>query len=175
MGRGITGHEKPFEGATNSWLTPPDLIEALGPFDLDPCAASPRPFDIGTVNYTEADDGLARPWTGFVWCNPPYGPHVGQWLERMRKHGNGIALVFARTDTRAMQSALRGADTVFFLAGRLRFLRSTRPFESGGSAGAPSMLLGYGPLACEKLSNLSSQRAGIIYRSQEHRGGYRAA
>jgi hypothetical protein len=38
-GRGITGHEKPYEGATNVWLTPKDMIDDLGPFDLDPCAA----------------------------------------------------------------------------------------------------------------------------------------
>ncbi len=58
MGRGIAGHEKPFEGATNVWLTPRDIIDGLGPFDLDPCAADPRPFDIAATNYTEAQDGL---------------------------------------------------------------------------------------------------------------------
>lgn len=119
MGRGISGHEKPYEGSTNVWLTPKGLIDALGPFDCDPCAAEPRPFDIATVNYTEADNGLSKQWNGFVWCNPPYGPWVGAWLERMREHGNGIALVFARTDTKAMQTALHAADAVFFLAGRL--------------------------------------------------------
>lgn len=25
------------------WLTPPHILDALGPFDLDPCAPDPRP------------------------------------------------------------------------------------------------------------------------------------
>ena len=154
MGLGIGGHEKPHEGATNVWLTPKDLIDALGPFDLDPCAADPRPFDIGTVNYTEADDGLSKLWVGYTWCNAPYGPWIGRWLDRMREHGNGIALVFARTDTRAMQSALQAADAVFFCwqvevspgrsALQRRPLHGRRPQRParvwrGGSAEAPRL------------------------------------
>jgi hypothetical protein len=166
MGRGISGHEKPHEGETNIWLTPQDVVDDLGPFDLDPCAADPRPFDIGVTNYTELDDGLGKAWAGFVWCNPPYGPHVGAWLGRMREHSNGIALVFARTDTKAMQSALREADAVFFLAGRLTFLRSEAPFElARQNAGAPSVLLGYGVVAYERLLNYSKKRAGILYHN----------
>lgn len=26
--------------------------------------------------YTKEQDGLAQPWTGRVWCNPPYGREV---------------------------------------------------------------------------------------------------
>lgn len=138
-------------------------MDELGPFDLDPCAADPRPFDCATVNYTEADDGLSKPWRGFVWCNPPYGPWVGTWLERMRQHAHGIALVFARTETKAMQAALHAADAVFFLAGRLKFLRGKPPFDSDNNAGAPSMLLGYGTTARVKLLNFNSKRDGMLY------------
>lgn len=28
------------------WLTPPDILRALGPFDLDPCAPVNRPWDM---------------------------------------------------------------------------------------------------------------------------------
>jgi hypothetical protein len=87
-------------------------------------------------------------------------------LERMREHGNGIALVFARTDTKAMQSALHAADAVFFLAGRLTFLRSLPPFEPGDqNAGAPSLLLGYGKTAADRLEALSETRSGMFYRN----------
>jgi hypothetical protein len=166
MGRGISGHEKPFEGATNVWLTPKELIDALGPFDCDPCAADPRPFDCATVNYTEADDGLSKRWNGFAWCNPPYGPWIGRWLDRMRQHGDGMALTFARTETKAMQSALHAADAVFFLAGRLTFLRSAPPFEPAKqNAGAPSVLLAYGEIAAQKLLDFSTSRAGVFYRN----------
>jgi DNA N-6-adenine-methyltransferase (Dam) len=170
MGKGITGHERPYEGTTNVWLTPKELINALGPFDLDPCAADPRPFDIGTTNYTEAEDGLSKLWSGLVWANPPYGPWVGLWLERIREHGNGIALVFARTDTKAMQAALQAADAVFFLAGRLMFLRGEPPFTAGDkSAGAPSRLLAYGATAVDRLEAFSKSRTGILYFKSSER------
>jgi len=33
----IGKHERPNKGATDIWLTPLEIIDALGPFDLDPC------------------------------------------------------------------------------------------------------------------------------------------
>jgi hypothetical protein len=40
---GISGHEQPYKGETNDWLTPRYILDALGKFDLDPCAALDRP------------------------------------------------------------------------------------------------------------------------------------
>ena len=60
------------QGETNVWLTPRWVIDTLGPFDLDPCAApSPRPFDTAREHVTFPDDGLAASWHGMVWLNPP--------------------------------------------------------------------------------------------------------
>jgi hypothetical protein len=39
-------------GATDDWLTPPDIIAALGPFDLDPCSPETRPWDTAAKHYT---------------------------------------------------------------------------------------------------------------------------
>jgi len=65
---GIGSHTKPNQGDTNVWLTPQWLIEALGPFDLDPCAApSPRPWGTARFYYELPYDGLALPWNG-MWC-----------------------------------------------------------------------------------------------------------
>lgn len=36
MNRGI--HTKPIRGASHDWLTPPEIVRALGRFSLDPCA-----------------------------------------------------------------------------------------------------------------------------------------
>lgn len=34
---GIGDHETPNKGETDVWLTPLNIIQALGSFDLDPC------------------------------------------------------------------------------------------------------------------------------------------
>jgi hypothetical protein len=145
-------HERAFEGETNVWLTPPDILEALGPFDLDPCAApQPRPWPTARNHYVAEDDGLTQPWEGFVWLNPPYGPHVGRWLDRMAQHGSGIALVFARTETIWFQRSVCHAAGVLFPAKRIRFRRPSGEPDAG-SASAPSCFLAYGEIAVERLS-----------------------
>lgn len=45
-------------------------------------------------------------------------------------------------DTKTLQKHLRLADSVFFLAGRIKFLKPD--FTEGHNAGAGSMLLSYG-------------------------------
>ena len=84
------------ETGKDEWLTPPEIIHALGCFDLDPCAPVVRPWPTATRHYTIEDNGLVQPWDGRIWCNPPYGTETGRWLARMAEHGNGIALIFAR-------------------------------------------------------------------------------
>ena len=127
----------------DEWLTPPDLIRSLGPFDLDPCAPVPRPWDTARHHYTIRDDGLAKPWFGRVWMNPPYGRQTPIWLERLRKHADGVALIFARTETRAFFDFIWGyADAVLFLKGRIGFYHPDG--TPGGHAGAPSCLVAYG-------------------------------
>ena len=39
----LTAHQRPHRGASDVWLTPPEIIDAVGPFDLDPCAAPGEP------------------------------------------------------------------------------------------------------------------------------------
>lgn len=36
---GIGSHTLPNNGESDIWLTPPEIVGALGHFDLDPCAA----------------------------------------------------------------------------------------------------------------------------------------
>jgi hypothetical protein len=143
-GLGIGGHHAPHRGQTDEWLTPPEILRALGPFDLDPCAPVNRPWDMAARHYTVEDDGLSQPWEGRVWLNPPYGPQTGEWLDRLADHGNGVALVFARTETEMFQRAVWGrADAVLFLAGRLYFHRPDGS-RAAANAGGPSCLVAYG-------------------------------
>ena len=139
---------------TNDWLTPPFVIEALGPFDLDPCAApEPRPWSTAVRHLVREDDGLSMPWQDRVWLNPPYGREAAAWLEKLAEHGNGVALMFARTETDMFfRWVWDRADAVLFLRGRLRFhhLNGRRAKHTGG---APSCLAAYGQSNARALMN----------------------
>jgi hypothetical protein len=88
------GFEKPNTGETNDWLTPPELLQRLGTFDLDPCGCPGMPWRTATTTYSLPEhDGLSEPWCGRVFCNSPYGPNVRDWARRMAAHGNGILLI----------------------------------------------------------------------------------
>lgn len=145
MGDGMHPYKARPVAGTHVWLTPPDIIAALGPFDLDPCAApEPRPWPTADHHYTEAEDGLSRPWFGRVWCNPPFGSQTSAWLERMAAHGNGIALAFARTDTAMFHEwVFSRADAVLFLAGRPHFYTPAGS-RAKGNSGGPICLIAYG-------------------------------
>lgn len=106
---------------TDTWLTPPDLLEALGPFDMDPCCPPFMPWRTARRMIHRPHDGLALPWRGRVWCNPPYSKMM-PWVDKMRDHGNGILLAPAKsTDSRWGQTILSTADAVLFFKGRLLF------------------------------------------------------
>lgn len=77
------------EKTTNVWLTPRYVLDLLGQFDTDPCAATVRPWDCARVNYTVEDNGLLMPWEGRVWLNPPYGNEAEAFMERMSMHQGG--------------------------------------------------------------------------------------
>lgn len=125
------------------WLTPPEILNALGPFDLDPCSPIGRPWDTAARHYTMEDNGLLKPWAGRVWMNPPYGNETARWMRRLANHGNGIALTFARTETKTFFPWVwEYAVALLWLKGRLCFY--TREGNKGGTAGAPSVLIAYG-------------------------------
>ena len=132
------------------WLTPRGVIDALAPFDLDPCASVIQPWPTAAKKYTIEDNGLIKPWSGMVWCNPPYGTQTQKWFRRLAEHGNGIALTFARTETRMFfDSVWSRATALLFLKGRLSFCDTTG--KPGGTAGAPSVLIAYGDEAARRL------------------------
>ena len=129
----------------DEWLTPPEIIKALGVFDLDPCSPHPdrRPWQTANKHYHEEQDGLNQKWEGRVWCNPPYGKFTFDWMEKLAQHGNGIGLIFARTETRGFHREIWDkASAIFFFKGRLSFYHVSG--EKGGTANAPSCLVIYG-------------------------------
>jgi DNA modification methylase len=140
---GISGHEPHYRGRTEEWLTPRFILDALGPFDLDPCAPINRPWDTARRHFTVAQGGLSRRWAGRVWLNPPYGPETQLWMKQMAIHANGIVLTFARTDTAWFSENVWGsASALYFLRGRVRFCTPDGE-PSEGTGGAPSVLIAY--------------------------------
>lgn len=136
----------------NEWLTPPEIVKALGPFDLDPCSPIKRPWPTAARHFTIIDNGLLLPWEGRVWCNPPYGTETARWLARCAEHGNAIALTFARTETKMFfESIWNTAAALLFFRGRLKFHHVNG--QAGDSAGAPSVLIAYGQGNVDALIN----------------------
>jgi hypothetical protein len=112
----------------DEWYTPSWLFEAIGvEFDLDPCSPGRPPSTVPARElYTKADNGLARDWHGSVWLNPPFSSKR-EWYERLLAHGNGIALMPARTETHDLQTYMGGADLLLFMKGRVYFERGSKP------------------------------------------------
>src|SRR4051794_38053719 len=92
------------------WETPIELLEALyrvfKRFDLDPCAPRKSRTRVkARVHFTEDDDGLALPWHGTVFVNPPYGRGLAAWVAKARREVEErrartvVALLPARPDT----------------------------------------------------------------------------
>lgn len=136
------------------WYTPPEVFDALGlEFDLDPCSPGEgRSFVPAKKHYTVIDDGLVSPWEGTVFVNPPYGKHTPVWLEKLAQHGDGIALVFARTDTKWFRAAAHSADVICFISSRVRFYQGNTE-NRGGTPGTGSMLIAYGDRAADAVRN----------------------
>ena len=150
--KGIGGHQSA-TAKSHIWLTPPHILAALGPFDLDPCAApEPRPWPTAARHYTlPLQDGLLLPWDGRVFLNPPYGPHAEVWLEKLNRHARGTSLIFARTETDAFFATIwRRADAPLFLRGRLHFHHPDGR-RAAANGGAPSVLIAYGADDAERL------------------------
>lgn len=152
--------------STNEWLTPREIVETLGPFDLDPCSPPPerRPWSTASLHYDESHDGLSQPWRGLVWCNPPYGKHTAEWLAKCAAHGSAVALVFSRTDTAWFHDHVApSASALLFWRRRINFCLSTTG-EPSKTPAAPSMLIAYGDEALSRLRRVESRGALVVLR-----------
>lgn len=114
---------------TDEWATPPEflrpLAEAVDGFDLD-AASGAENSPIADHAYTEEDDGLAQPWFGTVWCNPPYS-EMDAWTEKVvsELHRDDVDAILylckGDTSTDWWHQALAEATAVGMLDTRLSF------------------------------------------------------
>lgn len=128
-----------FKSDSVEWSTPQSYFDdqnaRFGGFTLDACATAENAKC--ERFYTQEQDGLAQPWTGRVWCNPPYGRGVGHWLQKAWQATSSgeadvvVCLVPARTDTRWWHEWSPRASSVEFAQGRLAFGgQNSAPFPS---------------------------------------------
>lgn len=152
---GLSSHQSARMG-NDEWLTPPEIVASLGAFDLDPCSPMIRPWDTALRHLTVQDDGLSAEWAGRVWLNPPFGREAVKWLRKLVQHGNGIALIPARTETAMFYECVWGAaDAVLFMKGRPHF-HYVDGRRAPANSGAPICLVAYG------VANVSAlQRSGL--------------
>lgn len=132
-----------FSSQSNEWATPPELFSKLDAefgFTLDPCATDDN--HKCPKYYTQEDDGLRQNWGGErVFCNPPYGRAIGEWVRKCsdeaKKPGTLVVLLIpARTDTAYFHDYIyHKTRDIRFLRGRLRFGGATN------SAPFPSMIV----------------------------------
>lgn len=142
----LTFERQTKEKSTNDWITPYEIVRALRKdigFDLDPCASHNQTQHHAQNNYYIEDDGLSREWTGRVFCNPPYGKIAEKFIRKLAAHGNGIALIFSRPDTKVWhESIFPKAHAILFTEGRIAFHREGKEATQCGGSG--SAFVAYG-------------------------------
>lgn len=149
---------------TDIWLTPPELVNKLGKFDLDPCCPNNLLWKTAEQFYSleNGQDGLKLSWVGRCWVNPPYS-NWGKFLEKLKNHNNGIALIFARTETKDFFNHIwNDADSILFIKRRIKFIK--KDLSGSGSSTAPSVLIAYGKNNTEYLKNSGIEGKLIILK-----------
>lgn len=126
-----------FSSQSVDWGTPKALYQALDAefhFNFDPCPLR------GQVDGTAR---LINSWQGKrVFCNPPYGPEIRDFLECWSDADVAVYLLPARTDTRWFHEVcIPFAKEIRFIKGRLKFGDATN------SAPFPSMIVVFGEAA----------------------------
>jgi hypothetical protein len=162
------GSHQSYVGRSQVYATPRWILDALGPFDFDPCAMTPpRPWDCAKINITKTQDGLTWPWPAgkrpFV--NPPFDQRVvGAFVAMLAAHGVGTLLTHARIETAWFTSIWQKASGILFLSRRIHFHLpdGTRcPHNSG----APALLASFGAYDLKRLR--ASGIAGTFVTSWE--------
>ena len=118
-------------------------LDCLGTIDLDP--ASDGVNIPAEKHFTRADDGLSKQWFGNIWLNPPFGPGVDLWFEKLRdEHRSGrvrsaVVLWKSATETRGWQILIGMSSRVCFPYKRIPFLGPQNKGANKGPAFSPAL------------------------------------
>ena len=128
-----------FSSASDQWSTPQYLFDILNDefnFTLDPCADDSN--HKCETYFTKESNGLLQSWKGHsVFCNPPYGKAIKEWVEKCYNESRDkdttvVMLIPARTDTSYFHEFIYGKAEIRFIRGRLKFgdSKNAAPFPS---------------------------------------------
>lgn len=126
--------------------TPKYIIDALGPFDLDPCSCEDT--TIGKINWWDGryENGLRKYWSGFVWCNPPFSQKE-IWIKLMMKHNNGILILPERGSAPWFGPLAKSAGMYFVMGKKINFVGGSSSNNVG------SVLFPFGKEAIRRIQN----------------------
>jgi DNA N-6-adenine-methyltransferase (Dam) len=124
---------------SQEWYTPPEIIKAaravMGSIYMDPASCEMANQTVQAARfYTKEQNGLAQPWAGPLWMNPPFGKDcrsLDQWVGKLLEDhtaGNvaqATILVPVSVHTPWFHALLEAAS-ICFAYRRVRFIR---PFE----------------------------------------------
>lgn len=145
---------------SDAWYTPPWVFEGLGvTFDLDVAApADPLDWIPARARYTVADDGLALPWHGLVWCNPPYSAPAA-WCKKWAQHPDGCLLIRADLSTSGPFVAMSAATSLYVPSKRIQFVNG-QGTKAWNNVNFSSVLLGRGATADAAIMRLAESNGG---------------
>lgn len=136
-------NESLFSSKTDQWETPADLFKKLNDefhFTLDPCADESN--HKCEKYFTKEQNGLIQDWSqDVVFCNPPYGRNIGEWVKKAfesvsshtHTHTHTVVMLLpARTDTKWFHNYIYHKAEIRFIRGRLKFggSKNSAPFPS---------------------------------------------
>jgi hypothetical protein len=126
--------------------TPAYIYEAIGPFDLDPCAGEST--SIAKVNWWDGrgECGLSREWFGMVYCNPPFSQKE-RWIEKMIEHSNGILILPERGSAPWFGPLAEAAGLYFVMGKKINFIGGSSSNNVG------SCLFPFGGEAIRRIKN----------------------
>ena len=145
---------------TDERWTPRWVFDALGEtFDLDPASPVGGGDAVpAAVKLTRLDDGLAQPWDGFVWLNPPFSEST-PWADRFRTHANGVWLG-PIANARWFVDLARAADRLYLC----RDFAFDHPTHAGRRSSMPLAFVALGARAGAAVDRLavSGRLAGAL-------------
>lgn len=154
----------PAQGAdSDERYTPAWIFDGLKLwFDTDPASPGHNAGDCvpAAVKLTKADDGLAQPWGGRVWLNPPFS-NATPWARRFIDHGCGVFLGPVANAAWCIE-LMQAADLVWFM----RDFPFTHPTHAGKRSSMPLFMAAIGPngeAAALRSLALSGRHDGVLF------------